>query len=76
MLKMWSSTTQKVTRPFLTYSVAVEDRRIECNYIAGLRRVSWGKPPKKFPQMYDANTKKTYPFGWLGILSEIPPVEH
>ncbi|EDZ42194.1 P-Hydroxybenzoate Hydroxylase Mutant With Asn 300 Replaced By Asp (N300d) [Rhodobacteraceae bacterium HTCC2083] len=35
-----------------------------------------GVSRSKFPADVRCEHEKTYPFGWLGILSETPPVEH
>lgn len=60
--------------PCVTYNVAGEARRIECDFIAGcdgFHGVSRQTIPKDVRQEYE----KVYPFGWLGILSQTPPVE-
>lgn len=58
---------------FVTYTVGGEERRIECDFIAGcdgFHGVSRQAIPLDVRQEYE----KIYPFGWLGILSETPPV--
>ncbi len=60
--------------PFVSYSVAGEARRIECDFVAGcdgFHGVSRQTIPRALRQEYE----KVYPFGWLGILSRTPPVE-
>ncbi len=60
-------------RPTLTYRKDGESRRIECDFIAGcdgFHGVSRGCIPPS-----DLSTvEKVYPFGWLGVLSETPPL--
>ncbi len=65
----------KSDAPYLYYSVAGENCRIECNYITGCDGFH-GVSRSKFPADVRCEHEKTYPFGWLGILSETPPVEH
>jgi p-hydroxybenzoate 3-monooxygenase len=58
---------------YLTYSVAGDPQRLECDFIAGcdgFRGVSRQTIPETVRREYE----KVYPFGWLGILSETPPV--
>ncbi|WP_299671425.1 4-hydroxybenzoate 3-monooxygenase [uncultured Roseobacter sp.] len=59
--------------PFVTYHVRGEARRIDCDFIAGcdgFHGVSRASIPKTVRREYE----KIYPFGWLGVLSETPPV--
>lgn len=62
-------------KPFVTYEVAGEERRIDCDFVAGcdgFHGVSRNTIPDDVRREYE----KVYPFGWLGILSETPPVNH
>lgn len=59
--------------PFVTYAADGQTQRIDCDFIAGcdgFHGVSRKTIPKDVRQEYE----KVYPFGWLGILSETPPV--
>jgi p-hydroxybenzoate 3-monooxygenase len=59
--------------PYLTYTVQGEARRLACDFVAGcdgFHGVSRQTIPDDIRQEYE----KVYPFGWLGILSETPPV--
>ena len=59
--------------PHVTYSVGGQNHRIACDYIAGcdgFHGVSRQTIPPTIRQEYE----KLHPFGWLGILSETPPV--
>jgi p-hydroxybenzoate 3-monooxygenase len=61
--------------PFVTYNVAGEERRIDCDYIAGCDGFHGVSRPT-IPADVRIEYEKVYPFGWLGILSETPPVNH
>lgn len=61
--------------PYLTYELDGVTHRIDCDFIAGCdgyhgpsRAAVEGKGLKTF--------EKVYPFGWLGILADVPPVHH
>ena len=65
----------KTGQPFLTYIVDGETRRLDCDFIAGcdgFHGVSRGTIPTDVRREYE----KIYPFGWLGIISETPPISH
>ena len=61
--------------PSVSYSVGGEARRIECDFIAGCDGFH-GVSRKTIPEDVRTEFEKVYPFGWLGILSETPPVNH
>jgi p-hydroxybenzoate 3-monooxygenase len=59
-------------RPFVTYDKNGSAQRIDCDYIAGcdgFHGVSRSSIPATVLKTYE----KSYPFGWLGIMSETPP---
>ena len=61
--------------PYVTFSRNGEAQRIECDYVAGcdgFRGVSRQAIPSDILRTYE----KAYPFGWLGIMSETPPLEY
>jgi len=61
--------------PFVTFMKDGEQRRIDCDWIAGcdgFHGVSRTVIPADTLREYE----RLYPFGWLGILSETPPVPH
>ncbi|MBD3665375.1 4-hydroxybenzoate 3-monooxygenase [Sulfitobacter sp. TSTF-M16] len=65
----------KSDAPYVTYSVDGDPHRIDCDFIAGcdgFHGVSRNTMPDNVRREYE----KVYPFGWLGILSETPPVNH
>lgn len=64
----------KTDAPFVTYLVDGEARRIDCDFIAGCDGFH-GVSRKTIPDDVRTEYEKVYPFGWLGVLSETPPVE-
>ncbi|MBR9863955.1 MAG: 4-hydroxybenzoate 3-monooxygenase [Rhodobacteraceae bacterium] len=61
--------------PYVTYTVAGESRRIDCDFVAGCDGFH-GVSRQTIPLDVRKEYEKVYPFGWLGILSETPPVNH
>jgi len=61
--------------PFVTYSKDGVDHRIDCDYIAGCDGYH-GVSRTAIPSTVLREYERVYPFGWLGILSETPPVDH
>ncbi len=59
--------------PFLTYDRDGVTHRIDCDFIAGCDGFH-GVSRKAVPEKASRTVEKVYPFGWLGILSEVPPV--
>lgn len=59
--------------PYLTYTIHGEARRIDCDFIAGCDGFH-GVSRRSIPDTIRTEYEKVYPFGWLGILSETPPV--
>jgi p-hydroxybenzoate 3-monooxygenase len=65
-------TSSLLATPYLTYEKEGSVRRIDCDYVAGCdgyHGVSRSSIPSSVLRTYE----KSYPFGWLGILSETPP---
>jgi p-hydroxybenzoate 3-monooxygenase len=59
-------------RPHVTFEKEGASRRIDCDYVAGcdgFHGVSRAAIPASVLRTYE----KSYPFGWLGVLSETPP---
>jgi hypothetical protein len=61
--------------PYVTYEKDGATHRIDCDFIAGCdgfhgasRKAVEGKGLETF--------ERVYPFGWLGIVAEVPPVHH
>ncbi len=62
-------------KPYLTYEKDGVTHRIDCDFIAGcdgFHGVSRSSVEGKGLVHYD----KIYPFGWLGVLADVPPVHH
>jgi len=61
--------------PHVTYTVDGEARRLGCDFIAGCDGFH-GVSRQTIPLDVRREYEKVYPFGWLGILSRTPPVNH
>ena len=59
--------------PFVTFTRGGAEMRIDCDFIAGCDGFH-GVSRKAIPASVRRDYEKVYPFGWLGILSEPPPV--
>ncbi|MEZ5912501.1 MAG: 4-hydroxybenzoate 3-monooxygenase [Paracoccaceae bacterium] len=60
-------------RPAVTYTADGADHRLDCDFVAGCDGFH-GVSRKTIPASVRREFEKVYPFGWLGILSETPPV--
>ncbi len=61
--------------PHVTYSKEGAQHRIDADFIAGCDGFH-GISRQSIPLDMRREYEKVYPFGWLGILSETPPVNH
>lgn len=61
------------TRPRVRYRQDGREREIECDFIAGCDGFH-GVSRKSVPEDSIRNYERVYPFGWLGLLSDTPPV--
>jgi p-hydroxybenzoate 3-monooxygenase len=61
--------------PFVTYEKDGTTRRLDCDFIAGCDGFH-GASRTAIPQQSIRTFEKIYPFGWLGILADVPPVNH
>ncbi|MEX0369792.1 MAG: 4-hydroxybenzoate 3-monooxygenase [Tateyamaria sp.] len=59
--------------PYVTYRQKGQDHRIDCDFVAGCDGFH-GVSRRTIPETVRREYEKVYPFGWLGILSETPPV--
>jgi p-hydroxybenzoate 3-monooxygenase len=62
-------------RPFLTWDGRDGAHRLDCDFIVGcdgFHGVSRAALPDDIRREYE----KVYPFGWLGILADVPPADH
>ncbi|UWQ80153.1 4-hydroxybenzoate 3-monooxygenase [Leisingera sp. S132] len=60
-------------RPFVSWEQNGEAQRAECDFIVGADGFH-GVSRKSIPSDVLKEYEKVYPFGWLGVLSETPPV--
>lgn len=61
--------------PSVTVIFQGEPVKIECDYIAGCDGFH-GVSRQTIPEEKRTEHERVYPFGWLGLLSETPPVSH
>lgn len=61
--------------PFVTYEKDGATHRIDCDFIAGCDGFH-GVCRKSVPEGAIRTYERAYPFGWLGILAEVPPADH
>ena len=62
-------------RPFVTFLADGVSERIDCEFVAGCDGFH-GVSRTAIPADVRTEYEKVYPFGWLGILSETPPLPH
>jgi len=63
------------SRPYVTFRHLGRDERLDCDFIAGcdgFHGVCRASVPKGAITTYE----RVYPFGWLGLLADVPPVHH
>ncbi|EZP74498.1 4-hydroxybenzoate 3-monooxygenase [Sphingomonas paucimobilis] len=61
--------------PYLTYVKDGKAERIDAQFICGCDGFH-GPSRKAFPASVARTYEKVYPFGWLGILADVPPCNH
>ncbi|ODS58068.1 MAG: 4-hydroxybenzoate 3-monooxygenase [Agrobacterium sp. SCN 61-19] len=61
--------------PHVTFEKDGVTQRIDCDFIAGCDGFH-GASRKAVPEGAIKTFEKIYPFGWLGILADVPPVNH
>ena len=61
--------------PHVCYKIDGQPRRLDCDFVAGCDGFH-GVSRQSIPLDVRREYEKIYPFGWLGILSETPPVSH
>lgn len=61
-------------KPRVTFTHQGQKRTLECDYIAGCDGFH-GVSRKSAPKDKIKEFERVYPFGWLGLMSDTPPVE-
>jgi len=61
--------------PFVTYTSDGSEQRIDARIIAGCDGFH-GPSRKAIPASVATEFEREYPFGWLGILADVPPCNH
>ena len=62
-------------KPYVTYRKDGQEVRLDCDFIAGCDG-SHGVAHRKIPANVRKTFERVYPFGWLGILADVPPCSH
>lgn len=61
--------------PYVTYEKDGVTHRIDCDFIAGCDGFH-GASRRAVPEKAIRTFEKVYPFGWLGLLADVAPVNH
>src|SRR5690606_7106390 len=61
--------------PYLTFEKDGQVHRVDCDYIAGCDGFH-GVSRQSIPDGVLKHYERVYPFGWLGLLADTPPVNH
>ncbi|MEZ5743642.1 MAG: 4-hydroxybenzoate 3-monooxygenase [Sphingomonadaceae bacterium] len=61
--------------PYVTYTKDGSEHRVDCRIIAGCDGFH-GPSRKAIPASVGQEYERVYPFGWLGILADVPPCNH
>ncbi|MCH2994064.1 FAD-dependent monooxygenase, partial [Listeria monocytogenes] len=61
--------------PYLTYTKDGASHTIEAAFICGCDGFH-GPSRQAIPSSVGRGFEKVYPFGWLGILADVPPCNH
>jgi p-hydroxybenzoate 3-monooxygenase len=62
-------------RPFVTFRQDGVEKRLDCDFIAGCDGYH-GVSRAAIPADVLKTFERVYPFGWLGILADVPPCDH
>lgn len=62
-------------RPFVTWRQDGREQRLDCDFIAGCDG-SHGVSRTAIPGQILQGFERIYPFGWLGVLADVPPAHH
>ena len=61
--------------PFVTYRKDGAEHRVEARFVAGCDGFH-GPSRRAIPASAGREYERVYPFGWLGILADVPPCNH
>ena len=61
--------------PYITYTKGGAQHRLDARFICGCDGYH-GPSRKAIPASAGQHYEKVYPFGWLGILADVPPCNH
>ena len=61
--------------PYVTYTKDGAEHRVDCRFIAGCDGFH-GPSRQAIPSTFGREYEREYPFGWLGILADVPPCNH
>jgi p-hydroxybenzoate 3-monooxygenase len=62
-------------RPTIVYTVNGTERRLVCDWVAGCDGFH-GIARQTIPAAVLTSYERVYPFGWLGVLADVPPCGH
>ena len=62
-------------RPYVTWRKDGVEQRLDCDFVAGCDGYH-GVSRATIPVSVLKTFERVYPFGWLGILAEVPPCDH
>ncbi len=61
--------------PYVTYHKDGAEHRVDCRFVVGCDGFH-GPSRKAIPASVGQEFERVYPFGWLGILADVPPCNH
>jgi p-hydroxybenzoate 3-monooxygenase len=61
--------------PFVTFARDGSPQRLDARFVVGCDGFH-GPSRKAIPEAVGASLERVYPFGWLGILADVPPCNH
>ncbi len=67
--------TSMASAPMSLGAGTTGDERVDCDYVAGCDGFH-GVSRSAIPAEVLKNYERVYPFGWLGILADVPPCDH
>jgi p-hydroxybenzoate 3-monooxygenase len=75
---LWEATDVRVSDwntncPFVTYTHAGQRNQVHCDFVAGCDGYH-GVSRASVPSDRLARYERVYPFGWLGLLADVPPL--